>query len=182
MDYKKCLLEYKNKTIDLNDLSVLLKKSMADTSTLYETVIGLVESGLLAPVKKSGLNGNKKYPLYKKYRITAEPDISSSASYRFNGYADHDAVAGYVDVEADLRLQKQLVRRLIVGYGGHDGLLRRAQPLHAQEFGPGRSAAEPGHRDPKPHLLVELFHLLAPAAVEDRHHIVQLHIKSPTVR
>ena len=51
MDYKKCLLEYKNKTIDLNDLSVLLKKSMADTSTLYETVIGLVESGLLAPVK-----------------------------------------------------------------------------------------------------------------------------------
>ena len=77
MEYKKCLLEYKNKTIELNDLSVLLKKSMADTSALYEAVIELVESGLLAPVKKSGMNGNKKYPLYKKYRITAEPDISS---------------------------------------------------------------------------------------------------------
>lgn len=78
MDYKKCLLEFKNKTIELNDLSVLLKKSMADTSALYETVMGLVESGLLAPVKKAGLNGNKKYPLYKKYHITAEPEINSS--------------------------------------------------------------------------------------------------------
>ena len=77
MNNMKPLLEYGRKIITLDDLKSLLRISGADISELYESITSLVNNGLLEPVKNSGLNGNKKYPLYKKYRIKAEDEIST---------------------------------------------------------------------------------------------------------
>ena len=77
MNSRKCLLEYGKKIIILDEVRALLNISGSDISELYESISSLVNNGLLEPVKKSGLNGNKKYPLYKKYRIKVEDEIST---------------------------------------------------------------------------------------------------------
>ncbi|WP_054743282.1 Wadjet anti-phage system protein JetD domain-containing protein [Cellulosilyticum ruminicola] len=62
----KKLEALKQKKIDLEALSKLYK--LEAYSLLYEKVMQLVESGILAPIKSSGLNG--KHPaLYKRYKI-----------------------------------------------------------------------------------------------------------------
>ena len=72
------LSENGKKNIALEDLAALLKVSMGDTSGLYDLITELNVKGFLDPVKSSGTNGNIKYPLHKKYRITLEDDISSA--------------------------------------------------------------------------------------------------------
>lgn len=84
MEHRKSLLEYKSKTISLENLRALLKIDTSDTKALYKAVTGLVENSLLKPVKSAGLNGNKKYPLHKKYHITAIEEISPNATERIS--------------------------------------------------------------------------------------------------
>ncbi|MBQ8942411.1 MAG: hypothetical protein IJ062_11300 [Firmicutes bacterium] len=82
MDIKKKLQNYGKKTIDLENLEALLGGGKSDTKSLFDFVEKLTKSGLLKPVKSSGGNGNNKYPMYKKYRITHEDEEDSDVLER----------------------------------------------------------------------------------------------------
>lgn len=71
MDIENTLLGYGKKYISLPDLAALLGVNEADAEIIYRLATGLIEQGLLEPVKSAGTNGNIKYPLQKKYRILA---------------------------------------------------------------------------------------------------------------
>ena len=77
MNYRDKLLEYGKKNITLEELASLLKVEIADTKTLYDTVLQMINDLILEPVKSSGLNGNHKYPMYKKYRILIKNEVLS---------------------------------------------------------------------------------------------------------
>ena len=68
---RKKLIEYGRKSIQLEDLASLIGVGSFDTENLYKKVSDLVAEGFLSEVKSADTNGNKTYPLYKKYRITA---------------------------------------------------------------------------------------------------------------
>ena len=78
MSIRDRLSEYGKKYIALEDLVALLKVDRVDTRGIYDLVTELSLKGFLEPTKTSGTNGNIKYPLYKKYRITLENDTSSA--------------------------------------------------------------------------------------------------------
>lgn len=77
MDIKNKLLAFGKKNIALEDLAVLLKVEMADTKALFDMVSLLVNDMVVEPVKSSGQNGNRKYPLFKKYRILVKEESSA---------------------------------------------------------------------------------------------------------
>lgn len=70
MNIQEKLKRYKKKTITLDELKMLYK--VKEASDLYPIVQDLVESENLNPVKNSGTNGNRNYPLYMKYRIVED--------------------------------------------------------------------------------------------------------------
>ncbi len=76
MDIKNKLLTYGKKSIKLEDLIDVLKIKTADTKSLFDMVSELVDASILEPVKNSGQNGNRKYPLFKKYRILIREESS----------------------------------------------------------------------------------------------------------
>ena len=65
MDIKNKLLAYGKKSITLEALTDLLKADLADTKGLYDRISELAGASILEPVKNSGQNGNRKYPLFK---------------------------------------------------------------------------------------------------------------------
>ncbi len=72
MNIKEKLDKYGKKIIALEDLRGILNITMSDSQEMYEAIGDLVNKGYLEPVKNSGITGNKKYPLNKKYRILIE--------------------------------------------------------------------------------------------------------------
>ncbi len=76
---KNKLLAYDKKNITLEELSGLLNVETVNTKALYDAVAGLVEDMILEPVKNYGQNGNRKYPLFKKYRIIIKDESSEEA-------------------------------------------------------------------------------------------------------
>lgn len=76
MDIKNKLLAYGKKSITLKALTDLLKADPADTKGLYDRISELVDASILEPVKNSGQNGNRKYPLFKKYRVLIKGEPS----------------------------------------------------------------------------------------------------------
>ena len=76
MDIKNKLLAYGKKSITLEALTDVLKADPADTKTLFDMISELVDASILGPVKNSGQNGNRKYPLFKKYRILIKEEPS----------------------------------------------------------------------------------------------------------
>lgn len=79
MDIKNKLLVYGKKSISLEALSDLLKVEMADTESLFNKISELVDASIMEPVKNSGQNGNRKYPLFKKYRILIKEESDGEA-------------------------------------------------------------------------------------------------------
>lgn len=72
MDFEKRLIEYGRKTITREALS---KVCFSDTDEqLYEIVQQLTNAGLLQPITGSKTNGNRRYLLYQKYRITLKAE------------------------------------------------------------------------------------------------------------
>lgn len=69
MDVRKKLTKYGKKHIALNDLAAILGIPLSETESLYNRIISLMDDHILEPVKSSDTNGNKRYPLHKKYRI-----------------------------------------------------------------------------------------------------------------
>lgn len=76
MDLKNILLMHKKKNITLEDLAVILRVETANTKALFDIISELVKDRILEPVKSSGQNGNRKYPLFKKYRILIKEESS----------------------------------------------------------------------------------------------------------
>lgn len=78
MDIKNKLSAYGKKSITLEALTDVLKADPADTKTLFDMISELVDASILRPVKNSGQNGNRKYPMFKKYRILIKEEPSES--------------------------------------------------------------------------------------------------------
>lgn len=72
MDFKKALKALKKKTVTRDELKSLFRKN--EDADLYPVVMELCRSDFLTPVKSSGENGNRVYPLFMKYRITDSND------------------------------------------------------------------------------------------------------------
>lgn len=64
---KEIIKTHSRKTISRPELYNLFKKT--EDSELYPIVKELCDDGILVAVKASGVNGNRIYPLYMKYRI-----------------------------------------------------------------------------------------------------------------
>lgn len=79
MDVKNQLSAYGKKNITLEELAVLLKTETADTKALFDMVSRLVDDCVLEPVKSAGQNGNRKYPMQKKYRIRIKEEPGAEA-------------------------------------------------------------------------------------------------------
>ena len=69
MNIRVKLIEYGKKNISLDDLASILKISIFNTEALYMNITKLIEEQLVEPVNSSDTNGNRNYPLHKKYRI-----------------------------------------------------------------------------------------------------------------
>ena len=78
MNIRDILKTYNNKTIPLSKLQLFLHTGTE--TELFKLVSDAVSDGLLVPVKSSGTNGNRLYPLYLKYRITVTEDYSAALS------------------------------------------------------------------------------------------------------
>ena len=74
MDLRAVLKTWNKKTITLSELGQLLRSGL--DAELYRLIIEAVTDGFLMPVKASGTNGNRMYPLFLKYRINLETDYS----------------------------------------------------------------------------------------------------------
>lgn len=72
------LKSWNKKNISKSELENLLHTG--SDAELCNLVSDAVNSGILAPVKSSGTNGNRAYPLYLKYRITISEDYSDALS------------------------------------------------------------------------------------------------------
>lgn len=68
------LKAWNKKTISLSELGSILH--IGSDAELCNLVSDAVNSEILTPVKSSGTNGNRVYPLYLKYRITIAEDYS----------------------------------------------------------------------------------------------------------
>lgn len=75
---KTILQSWKKKTISKSELESSLHTS-SDTE-LCNLVSDAVDKGLISPVKTSGTNGNRAYPIYLKYRITIVEDYNEALS------------------------------------------------------------------------------------------------------
>lgn len=78
MNIKIRLKAWNKKTISLSELESLLH--IGSDAELCSVVSDAVSSGFLSPVKASGTNGNRIYPLFLKYRIILSEDYSESVS------------------------------------------------------------------------------------------------------
>lgn len=76
MNMETKLKAWNKKTISLSELESLLRTG--SDAELCNLVSDAVNSGILTPVKSSGTNGNKAYPLCLKYRITIAEDYSDA--------------------------------------------------------------------------------------------------------
>ena len=69
---REALCKHGKKTVTKEELRHIC--GVSEEKELFPLVEALVSEGLLNPVKASGTNGNRKYPLYLKYRISpADP-------------------------------------------------------------------------------------------------------------
>lgn len=70
MNIQEKLKKHAKKTITSDELKKLYKAN--ESSDLYPIVQELLKNGNLVPIKNSGTNGNKNYPLHMKYRIVTD--------------------------------------------------------------------------------------------------------------
>ena len=79
MDIKMKLLDYKKKKISRDELASLLKIEKNNTEELFNKISELLNNNMIEPVSTAKMNGNRKYPMCDKYRITLaeETDIET---------------------------------------------------------------------------------------------------------
>ncbi len=109
MDIKNILLEYGRKTITLENLQTMLKVETADTEALFEKISQLINGMLLEPVKNSGQNGNRKYPLFKKYRILVKEESNAETEKQIRHLHPALCKSGYLSSHAQEYLKHKEV-------------------------------------------------------------------------
>ena len=99
---KIILQSWKKKTISKSELESLLHTN--SDAELCNLVSDAVDKGLLSPVKTSGTNGNRAYPIYLKYRITIAEDYTEALSAIL---LLHPAIikSGYLQAKPELYLK-----------------------------------------------------------------------------
>lgn len=108
-DIKDKLLAYGRKNITLEDLAVLLKVENADTKALFEMVSRLVDDRKIEPVKRSGQNGNYKYPMFKRYRILVQETLSPDAEKQIHQLHPALQKSGYLSSHVQVYRKHQEV-------------------------------------------------------------------------
>lgn len=78
MNIETKLKAWNKKTINLSELGSLLHTD--SDAELCNLVSDAVNYGILTPIKSSGTNGNRAYPLYLRYRIIISEDYSDAFS------------------------------------------------------------------------------------------------------
>ena len=111
------LLEYGKKRIDLPELLKILGDSGADSAEAYTDVKEIAELGFVFPVKKSGTNGNRQYPLYLRYHICLEKTVSEDVLAGIRALHPRLLQTGYLEAnpekyEAHAQELQQLSRYL----------------------------------------------------------------------
>ncbi len=109
MDIKNKLLVYGKKSISLEALSDLLKVEMADTESLFNKISELVDASIMEPVKNSGQNGNRKYPLFKKYRILIKEESDGEAEKQIRQLHPALQRSGYLSMHVQEYMQHREV-------------------------------------------------------------------------
>ncbi len=99
---KTKLQSWKRKTISKSDLENLLHTS--SDAELYSLVSDAVDDGLLSPINASGINGNRSYPIYLKYRITLTNDYSEVLA-RISMLHPAITKTGYLQAKPELYLK-----------------------------------------------------------------------------
>jgi hypothetical protein len=112
MDIKNKLLAYGKKSITLEALTDVLKADPADTKTLFDMISELVDASILRPVKNSGQNGNRKYPLFKKYRILIKEEPSEEVEKQIRQLHPALQRTGYLSSH----VQEYLKHREVIEY------------------------------------------------------------------
>lgn len=102
MDIDSKLKSLGKKTINKSELEKLLHTS--SDAELCNFVSDAAEKGVLSPVKSSGTNGNRVYPIYMKYRITITEDYSEALA---NIAMLHPSITktGYLQAKPELYLK-----------------------------------------------------------------------------
>ena len=75
MDIRERLKSHCKKTIMLPELAEYFNIKLHDTDILYAVINNLIQESIVEPVKASGTNGNKKYPMYLKYRVLIKDEV-----------------------------------------------------------------------------------------------------------
>lgn len=78
MSIESKIKSWEKKIISKSELEKIL--FVSSETELYDLVSKAVGDGLLSPVKSSGTNGNLRYPIYMKYRITSIENFSDTIS------------------------------------------------------------------------------------------------------
>lgn len=111
MDVKSKLLAYGKKSVMLEILADLLKVGQTDTEVLFDMISGLINDGVLEPVKNSGQNGNHKYPLFKKYRILIKEELNEDVEKQIRQLHPVLCKSGYLSSH----VQEYLKHREVIG-------------------------------------------------------------------
>jgi len=98
MDIKKMLLSHGKKTITLDEIISGLKLGEAGTEKVYTCINDILDKNILEPVKSSGINGNIRYPMYKKYRIAIKDEIDNAVIDAINKLHPMLLKSGYLSV------------------------------------------------------------------------------------
>lgn len=105
MNTEAKLKEWKKKTISLPELEGLWRTGSQEE--LYALVSDAVARGCISPIKASGENGNRAYPLFLKYRITFREDYSE-AMREISLMHPSMTQSGYLQSKPELYLKYQV--------------------------------------------------------------------------
>ena len=107
------LKSWNKKTISKSELENILHTG--SDAELFDLVSDAVSSGLLVPVKSSGTNGNRMYPLYLKYRLTISEDYSEALSEIDMLYPSMNK-SGYLRSKPETYIKYRPQLQLLSGY------------------------------------------------------------------
>ncbi len=116
MDTEAILKTWSRKKISCQDLKGLFQ--IESDSDLYDLVTDAVANGLLSPVKADGTNGNQKYPVYLKYRLSVVTDYNEALS-EIRMLHPSILKSGYLQNHPDKYLKHKTALQKLSGYLFH---------------------------------------------------------------
>ena len=116
MDFVDKLKSLNRKTVSLSDLAELFNMSTLASDQLYTTVHELIDGKILIPVKSSGTNGNRSYPLALKYRIHTETSPNDEDQKQMESLHPLLLRSGYLRSHPEQYLKNKVILESLSGY------------------------------------------------------------------